>query len=126
MAEVFDYTKLPAKLTITNNNKPTLATDAGSDVWQHFEVVAYAVVKDEIDAGLPYVPVSFDSNGVLEYVRVTRKYRVTDRMVKFYWTNVGKILAAGDSMTVVAKTSAAVAHYMSYNGKDGITVEAPE
>lgn len=127
MAKVFDFSKLPAKLKITNTNKATPATDAGSDVYVRYEVVKYAdAVKDEIDNGLPYVAVSFDSNGALEYVRVARKYKVTDRHVKFYWTNVGKVLEAGDSMTVTAKTSAAVAHYMSYDGVNGITVETVE
>lgn len=123
MANVFDYSNLPATLKITNNNVPTYATDAGSDVWTRYEVVAYADVADEIAEGLSYTPVSYDSNGDLEYVRVARKYKITDRQIKFYWTNAGKVLAAGDSLTVVAKTSAAMAHYMSYNGKEGLTVE---
>ena len=129
MAEVIDYSKLPATLTITNTNKATYATDAGSDVWARHEVVKYEDVKDEIEAGLPFEIVSYKEGGTaedLEYVRIIRKYKSTDRQVKFYWTNTGKVLAAGDSIKVVAKTSAAVAHYMSYNGRDGLKVEADE
>lgn len=117
MAVTFDYSKLPMNITIANAATVALATDAGTR--KVFEVIPV----DDMIAGEEFTPVAFDSTGALEYVQVARKYLNTDRKVQFYMTNVTKTLHAGESMTVVATTSAAVAHYMAYADVEGMTAE---
>lgn len=110
----FDYSIVPAVVTITNVATAEEAFDAGT------KPVEIEIPKTDLKPGEEYTPIEGDEDNVI----VKRKYITGARRLQFFKTNSYCILEPADELKLVARTSAELNYFMSLNDGENFKVTA--
>jgi len=122
----YDFSNVPVVVTLTNTKTPEEVFDGYDAGTRAVKVqIPYSEVREGENYELATVLAENASVGDDTPVFVKRKYKNAEVTVQFYKTNTFLTLESLDSVKVIARSSAEVAHFLSL-ANDDLTVVVEE